>query len=392
MRAYGLKLAIAGAACMVVGLGSTAYGQQGVRQRPPIVTVYSSSGVDVIGTPTYITPEIRVAENAYLFAVAMDLDGNLRVLHPELPGISVKVSSHTQLRLPNFFVGFNSQTSTVQNGYYANGHYVSGFPNSQGYYDDTRGTVLALASRVPFNLDLISRNGDWDFSAIRHLIENRTPQDAMMVLANYLGAEGQPIGRDFFRFTGGSNGYYADSYYNNGYYNNGYYDYGYYDYGYGYVPVVPYIGPATPSNRRRHPSDTTVFPKYRLPAEGHFPPGRSGGVQGSNVIVTAPTRRTEPRTIDAYRNDPGGVTPPQGRMPIERPMPRSEPSAATDATPMRYPTPPRVETAPPPRAQTYSAPVAHSSSSAPPAPPRVIYAPAQSAPAPSPPPRTPDKQ
>ena len=139
MRAYGLTVMIGGAACMVAGSVTATNAQEAARQRAPIVRVYSSGAVDVIGTPTYITPEIRLSENAYLFAVALDLDGNLRVLYPELPGISVKVSAHTQLRLPNFFVGFNRQNGTVHDGYYANGHYTSGY---DGYVDDTRGTVV----------------------------------------------------------------------------------------------------------------------------------------------------------------------------------------------------------------------------------------------------------
>jgi len=382
MRAYGLTVMIGGAACMVAGSVTATNAQEAARQRAPIVRVYSSGAVDVIGTPTYITPEIRLSENAYLFAVALDLDGNIRVLFPELPGISVKVSSHTQLRLPNFFVGFNRQNGSVHDGYYANGHYTSGY---DGYVDDTRGTVVALASRVPFNLDVISRGGDWDFSAIRLLLEHRTPQDAALVLSRYLGAQGEPIGYDYFRFSGGSaNSYYADGY---GYYGNGAYDYGYYDYngyynGYnGYAPFLPYAGPGSPSNRRRHPSDTTVFPKLRLPAEGHFPvPGRAGGPQ-HNVIVTAPSRRSEPRTVEAYRNDPGGMTAPQGRMPIERQIPQTEPGAAMGAMPTRYPSPPRVEAAPAPARmpeRTYSAPVVERPSSPPP--PRVISTPAYSAP------------
>src|SRR6185369_8275335 len=48
---------------------------------------------------------------------------------------------------------------------------------------------------------------------IRRLIEDRTPLDAMLDLANYIGAEGEPIGRDYMRFTGGGYHAYASDYY-----------------------------------------------------------------------------------------------------------------------------------------------------------------------------------
>src|SRR5947199_10479200 len=69
--------------------------------------VSSTSGADVINTSTYVEPQINLSENAYVFAVEMDLDGQIQVLHPDFPGLSVKISAHTQLRLPNFFAGFN---------------------------------------------------------------------------------------------------------------------------------------------------------------------------------------------------------------------------------------------------------------------------------------------
>ena len=133
----------------------------------------------MLSTSAYITPAIQVAENAYVFAVAMDMDGQIQVLHPDFPGISVKLSAHKPVRLPNFFAGFNQQ---AESGYYASASYP-------GYYDtdagrmDSRGTMIALASRAPFNLEKIEVNGDWDMSAIRRLMDYRSPQAAAQALA-----------------------------------------------------------------------------------------------------------------------------------------------------------------------------------------------------------------
>jgi hypothetical protein len=379
MRAWGLGLAAGIAACMSGSLTSTSYAQQGARQHPPIVRIYSSNGVDLIGTPTYITPEIQVSENSYIFAVLMDLDGQIRVLHPELPGISVKVSSHTQLRLPNFWAGYNQTPTHNQYGY-------SGYA---GPIDDTRGTVLALASRAPFQLDVISSGGDWDFATIRRMIENRTPQEALMVLADYLGAKDQPIGRDFMRFSGGgaSNAYAYNEYYDS------YGGYGYDSYGsyYGYLPwpLVVYGGLGRNYPRKGYPrttGDTTVFPKARFPhgrptaAEGHFPmPGRAGGPQ--TIPAQPPPQRYDRRaSTSEYRDGrypQAAVAAPQGRAPVERTIYRREAATATGSMPGR---------ASPP-ARTYSAPpVTHERASSPP-PSRVAPAPA-----PTPPPRTHGRQ
>ena len=97
---------------MLCALGSVAAGQQKARERAPLIRVYSANGVDLVSTSTYIEPRIELSENAYVFAVEMDLDGQIQVLHPEFPGLSVKISSHTQLRLPNFFAGFNQGSAS----------------------------------------------------------------------------------------------------------------------------------------------------------------------------------------------------------------------------------------------------------------------------------------
>ncbi len=438
MRALKVGSALGAAALLLCALTSASSAQERARQRPPFIRVYSSSGVDYINTSTYIEPQIQLSENAYVFAVAMDLDGQIQVLHPDFPGLSVKISAHTNLRLPNFFAGFN-QAYPNGGGVYRSTQFQR-YSAYGGYgYVDTRGTVLALASRAPFNLDAIESGGDWNISAIRRLIENRTPLEALSVLANYLGAKDEPIGRDFMRFAGGANNAYAYNDY--GYYNYGYYSpcdpyYGYFYSPFGFslfqtlnlarrarvgqkarvigfdacgVPIISY-GPVIvnrfPVTGRppRLQGDTTVFPKGRFPhdamprhpseaagkaaPEGIFPLPRSVGDMG-DVTITAPKgHRSEPRIIDAYRTQPSTIPVPQGRMPIDRTIPRNEPSAATGSMPVREFHPePRVESPPPSRVPAYSPPppVIHERPSTPPPPPPRVEVPVTK----SEPPRTP---
>src|SRR5207244_6746090 len=100
MRALKVGLALGTAALMLCALTSSSSAQQRARLRAPIIRVYSTSGADYINTSTYVEPQIELSENAYVFAVEMDLDGQIQVLHPDFPGLSVKISAHTNLRLP----------------------------------------------------------------------------------------------------------------------------------------------------------------------------------------------------------------------------------------------------------------------------------------------------
>jgi hypothetical protein len=385
MRAARLGSALGATALMLLASASDAQ-QSG--KRPPSIMVFSSNGIDVINTTSYITPEIRVGENAYVFAVMMDLDGQIRVLHPDFPGISVKLSAHKSVQLPNFFVGFNREPYTM----YASARFQT-YTTYNGY-GDTRGTVLALASRKPFDLEKLEVGGDWDMIAIRHLIEDRTPQGAMLDLANYIGAEGEPIGRDFMRFAGGSNAY-ASEYYDayGSYYTPCSYFFGYsaiakarasrgnrvpgkivgYDacgfpiFSYGAVTTG-----STPQLGQPHSTgDTTHIPKSRFPQDnprhrkpqsasltapqGVFPVvHRTDLPQMGDVTVMAPKgRKGDPgQVLEGYRTQGGGVSVPQGRIPIERTATGSQPTAATaGGQPQReYHPEPRVETPPPARA------------------------------------------
>ncbi|MEA2760894.1 MAG: hypothetical protein QOD47_178 [Gemmatimonadaceae bacterium] len=191
----------AGAAALGIALlTSPSAAQDGSGQRAPRIRVYSQSGAIA---SSYVTPAIEVSEDAYVFAVSFDLDGQIQILHPDFPGISVRMLKDRELRLPNFFAGLS------RNEYDASGRYVSSSDYAGGD-SDSRGTVIALASRVPFNLERVENGGDWNISAIRRVIERRSPASAARALAVYLGVRGQPIGTDYMRFAPDqSNGYYA---------------------------------------------------------------------------------------------------------------------------------------------------------------------------------------
>ena len=329
MRAQG-SLSAAGVALLFTLLASPAHAQDESRQSAPIVRVYSQSGGIA---SNYVTPAIEVSEDAYVFAVSLDLDGQIHVLHPDYPGISVRILSHNQLRLPNFFAGFS------RGRYDETGRNISNYDYDVASENDSRGTVIALASRAPLRLERVESGGDWNLETIRRLIENRAPASSAHALAAYLGAKGESIGTDYMRFASAR---YNDSYASSPLYGCDLY-YGGYSPGLalsrlavldrvgqlrrsgrsvrilGYdfcgMPIVAY-GPSVQNRYRprtpRDPSDTLV-------TKGHVRPPRSGQSAESfprAAIGTFPlTRRGETRqTGDALitpprqnRRDPDGI-------------------------------------------------------------------------------------
>jgi hypothetical protein len=405
MRSARLALAAGSCAALLCSLASASAAQERSRERAPIVRVYSQNGAVV---SNYVTPTVGVSEDAYVFAVMMDLDGRVQVLHPEFPGISVRVRSDRQLALPNFFAGYTSPMQDAP-------RYTSrGVLTYDGYEDlgnDTRGTVIALASRAPFKLGLIEAGGDWNISQIRLLIEHRTPSSAAQALAQYIGAKGESVGRDYMRFAGQRQSYYA------------YDEFAYCGYGYGssyrgvdraltfaragqlrsvglrpvflgydacglpVIAVAPFSGgggivlPPNRLPRRDTPNrlprrDTTVFPKSRFPGGiahhpssedgtpkpvpvGIFPlPQRSESQRRDATIPAPQARRSEPREMpDQFRSRPGTSSFPSRLPPVEHTAPpRAEP-AAIGAFPIRR-AEPRVIAPPPPPPPSKTAPSA----------------------------------
>jgi len=394
--------AVCGSAFLLFFLASTTGAQENSNRRPPAIRVYSTNGSYALETTSYVTPEIEVGENAYVFAIAEDVDGQIQILHPDFPGISVRMLAHKQIRLPNFFAGFSTPGRS----------YVPAMFAGDAVYDDgfmdSRGTVIALASRAPFNLDRIASGGDWNMSAIRNLIANRSPLMAAQALANFLGAKGEPIGRDYLRFSSGRrNSYYAlDAYSQCDLY-----------YGYAFAPTLAFnrfrafarisalrgsgqvrilgydlcgtpIFAYTPSTvlgqpfGHRPPLDSTRL-RPRLPrdrtgrplpaqsasssaAEGVFPLSRRPKLpQIGDVTITAPKgRRSEPgQVLEGYRSQPGVIEAPR-RVPVERvTTPRMDPQPTAASQPQREPS--LRELRPEPR----TAPVERERPSTPPPPP-----------------------
>jgi hypothetical protein len=437
MRAKSLAAAAGFSGLLLCALASASSAQEKARQRAPFIRIDSENGAGVVSS--YVRPTIHVSEDAYVFAVMMDLDGRIQVLHPDFPGISVRVQSRNQLRLPNFFAGFNDQRYGSRYGFASY--------NGYGGVVDTRGTVIALASRAPFNLELIEADGDWDMVEIRQLIEGRLPAAAAQLLARYLGAKGEPIGRDFMRFAGQRQNYYA---------SNAYMGCTSYAAGYGYrggsffggfaryeelralglrpvfmgydqcgMPVIVAAPFARGSGFRpppvRPPGDTTIFPKSHFPQgvarrppppQGVFPPPpeRSEVPQLGDVTIRAPRGgRADPRDVlDQYRPQ-SGFTPlperPAPPVPIRsrtedrierlRLVNRPDPRVADPSQPVRAPervrepsqpvrAPERIrEPAPAPA----PAPVAHERPSPPASPPQRAETHSKPQPVVTPPPR-----
>src|ERR1700694_1163346 len=120
MRGVRSASAAAVAPLFIALLASPSAGQGESKQRAPSVRVYSQHGGIA---SNYVTPAIEVAEDAYVFAVSFDLNGQIQILHPAFPGISVRVLQHKQLRLPNFFAGFSQSAGRFD----ASGRYVRSF-------------------------------------------------------------------------------------------------------------------------------------------------------------------------------------------------------------------------------------------------------------------------
>jgi hypothetical protein len=397
------------AALLMALLASPSAAQDRARDGAPIVRVYSGNGPGVVSN--YVTPSIEVSEDAYVFAVSMDLDGQIQILHPDFPGISVRIREHQQLRLPNFFAGFSSPDGGALD---ASGHYVS-YSNYAGDENDSRGTVIALASRVPFNLERVESDGDWNISGIRRLIEHRTPASAAQALASYLGANGEPIGRDYMRFASAHRYNYAsyalgalsscDLSYGVDLWHLGFRRLEVLDrvsraqragkrvsiLGYDFcgMPIVAYGPSRTPTRSipRSGPHGGNVPGSAVL---GYFPiTRRAEPSQSGDATVTAPNeRRRDPRQIPIDRRiDPrGGALPGTTGIPLDPTPPRHTQPAATGVFPSHEDSRPVIREAPPPRAEPRPEP----RSSPPPPPPPQTHSEPRSIPAP--PPAPPPKQ
>jgi hypothetical protein len=331
----------------------------------------------------------------------------------------VRILQHRQLRLPNFFAGFSQRGGT----YDASGRYASYSDYYGGTSNDSRGTVIALASRAPFNLERVESDGDWNISAIQRLTEYRSPASAAHALAVYLGAKGEPIGTDYMRFAGAqyhdyyasSNPLYACDLYYGGYgarltlsrlavldrvaqLRNSGQSVSIVGYDFCGMPIVAY-GPSQPStgfrptapprnpddslprrDRDRVPRPRSGRPGQGTPREaaiGVFPITQGADpLQVDDVTITAPRpNRRDPReeSLDLQNDGRGSGGIERNRIPVDRshmPVERNAPRAET----------PMIGTEP---AREYSRPIFRE---APPQRPEPIQAPERSPPPPPPPP------
>lgn len=405
------------AALLIALLASSSAAQYGMSAGAPSIHLYSRNGPGVASN--YVMPSIEVSEDAYVFAVSMDLDGKIQVLHPDYPGISIRIRRNQQSRLPNFFAGFTHPDGTLDgSGRYANSRRYS------GYGSDTRGTVIALASRVPFNLERVTAGGDWNMEEIRRLIEGRSPVSAASALASYLGARGEPIGRDYMRFAGAFQNYYSsDGFYPcDAYYASslvlrrndvldrvvrmqrggtrvtvvGYDVCGMPVVAYGPSGTVPRGGPPRPP---RDSADTSrggplrhLVPRHLIPrhaengsaALGVFPLTTPAEPQQSGEATLNPPnedrRQRHQIPIDRRIDPRGGALPGTTGIPLDPTPPRHTQPAATGVFPSHEDSRPVIREAPPPRAEPRPEP----RSSPPPPPPPQTHSEPRSIPAPPP--------
>jgi len=398
------KLALGLGAAVIAGqlLAGVAEAQS---RKAPRINLTTALGSSVASN--YIEPKVTLSEDAYVFVISVDVDRRVQVLHPTETGMSVKMAAQRQLHLPRFFAGYgtgNRYPRATEVGYEYD--YGSG-------YTDSRGTMIALASRRPFRLSSVMIGGDWDVVMLQQLVEDRDPYAAATMLAKVVGAPGEPIGRDVHRFAGGAR--YYNSAYNSAYANCSYL-YGQFGFARGFntgrsisffraaqlqqagfpVAFLGFDACGQPLFNVYPHSNIVGNPGGRPPAVGEFPAGRLPTSTPRNPLGNT----TDDRIIGArptpgrYADQNDALTPPLHRIPeagsvSERPRPRPEGATVSErprapaaspaperATPRHSPPPPeRVSTprpvperspAPPP---TYSPPPARSSP--PPPPPRA---------------------
>src|SRR5688500_20010448 len=103
MRVTRVVLGLSSAVVFSQLLATTADAQTD-RQKATAIIITTALGHSVVSN--YIEPLISLGEDAYVFAIAVDVDRNVQVLYPTVPEISVRLTSRRQLYLPRFFSGF----------------------------------------------------------------------------------------------------------------------------------------------------------------------------------------------------------------------------------------------------------------------------------------------
>ncbi len=186
--------------CLIAGLFTAA-----LFAVPPADAQQSAPRVRLATLPTTamgtITPSISLSEPAYILAVAIHNGGEIEVLSPALPGDAIRFEAAKSIRFPEFSSGFSSFSSY---GLYGSGYRRSMFAG----YDDvasTHGSVLVIASRMPFNFSAISDGVTWNEESLRQIMRYKAPSQAVTALGRALTQKGQAFGHDYVYF--GRSGY-----------------------------------------------------------------------------------------------------------------------------------------------------------------------------------------
>src|SRR6266480_6062490 len=102
MRAIRLVSTLGASGLVFCASASVSWGQQQPAcVEAPTITVYQVPGAK--DATASVTSHIRLSEDAYIFVVERDLDGQLQVLHPDSAGTPIRTSAHKPAPLPSFF-------------------------------------------------------------------------------------------------------------------------------------------------------------------------------------------------------------------------------------------------------------------------------------------------
>jgi hypothetical protein len=146
----------------------------------------------------FVDASFHVSEDAYVFVVAVDLDGQLRVVYPEAPDQTGFAARSTPMRLTRFFGGFGGPRTGAWSRYearYSPMQRISPFGGG--------GVLLAIASDRPLQYDrLIGGDGDWDEQQLAQIVFDQSLPGAAHALGRALVLTGQEYNTDYTTFAG----------------------------------------------------------------------------------------------------------------------------------------------------------------------------------------------
>lgn len=146
----------------------------------------------------YVGASFHVSEDAYVLVVAVDLDGQLRVVYPEAPDQAGFAARSTSMRLTPFFAGFGGPRAGTFSRYEAQ-HAITQRISPFG----GGGVLLAIASDRPLQYErLIGTDGDWDEQQLAQIVFDQSLPGAAHALGRAVVLTGQEYNTDYTTFTG----------------------------------------------------------------------------------------------------------------------------------------------------------------------------------------------